>query len=253
MLRWLLTGLLLCASGQGLSEPPGPSGYAFLGDELRSLQDDDFANPGMLWVDRGQALWQAPAGAARQACADCHGTPPDSMTGLATELPRWNHSHERLDNLERLVNACRTERQQVPALEPESRDLLALTTLLAHQSQGQPMDVRVDGPAAEAFEQGRAHFQQRRGQLDLSCADCHERHQGRRLRGEPISAGMVNGFPLYRLTWETLGSRQRMYRWCNEAVRAEPWPWDSDEYLALELYLAWRARGLPIETPGVRR
>ena len=44
-----------------------------------------------------------------------------------------------------------------------------------------------------------------------------------------------------------------MFRWCNEAVDAEPHAYGSDEYLALELYLAWRGRGLPIETPAVRR
>ncbi len=64
---------------------------------------------------------------------------------------------------------------------------------------------------------------------------------------------MVNGFPIYRLTWQTLGSRHRMFRWCNEAVRAQPFAYGSAPYLALELYAAWRARGLRLETPAVRR
>ena len=37
------------------------------------------------------------------------------------------------------------------------------------------------------------------------------------------------------------------------AVRAEPPPHGSDDHLALELYLAWRANGLAIETPAIRR
>lgn len=243
----LLVGLLLGP----VSASEGPSGYHWLGDELRAMQDDDFANPGMLWVDQGQRLWREEASAAR-SCAGCHGE-PDSFAGLAAGLPRWNPETGRLENLERLINQCRSERQQAVPFEPESRELLALTTLLAHQSQGMSIDVEVGEDAAEPFERGRAQFHRRRGQLDMSCADCHDRYRGSRLRGEPISAGMINGFPLYRLTWETLGSRQRMFRWCNDAVRAEPYPWDSDRYLELEFYLVWRARGLPIEAPAVRR
>jgi sulfur-oxidizing protein SoxA len=35
-------------------------------------------------------------------------------------------------------------------------------------------------------------------------------------------------------------------------TRAEPFPNDSPEIVDLELYLAWRARGLIVETPAVR-
>jgi sulfur-oxidizing protein SoxA len=44
-----------------------------------------------------------------------------------------------------------------------------------------------------------------------------------------------------------------MFAWCNSALRAEPFESGSPEYLALELYLAWRGRTLPIAVPGVRR
>ena len=55
------------------------------------------------------------------------------------------------------------------------------------------------------------------------------------------------------MLWQTLGSLQRMLRWCNTSVRAEPYPFSADEYVDLEIYLAWRGRGLPVETPAVRR
>ena len=76
---------------------------------------------------------------------------------------------------------------------------------------------------------------------------------GQRLRGDVISQGQSNGFPIYRHLWQTLGSAHRMFAWCNNAVRAEPLPYGSDDYVNLELYLAWRGRGLPVETPAVRR
>jgi sulfur-oxidizing protein SoxA len=36
-------------------------------------------------------------------------------------------------------------------------------------------------------------------------------------------------------------------------VRAEIPDYGAQELLELELYLAWRGNGLPVETPGVRR
>jgi L-cysteine S-thiosulfotransferase len=113
--------------------------------------------------------------------------------------------------------------------------------------------VRVDGPAQPFFEAGKEFFHQRRGQLDLSCAHCHEQYAGQRLRGEVVSQGQINGFPVYRFTWQTLGSTHRMFEWCNTSVRAEPYALGSDEYVNLELYMAWRGRGLPVEAPAIRR
>jgi sulfur-oxidizing protein SoxA len=233
-------------------EPAGRSGYAYLGEELRALQDDDFGNPGMLWVDRGAALWETAPADGGPACAGCHG-PPASLGAVAARLPRWDAARGGLENLELQINECRSERQGEAPWPWESDALLAMTALVAHQARGEPIAVTVDGAARAAFERGRQAFERRRGQLDLSCADCHERYAGARLRGDVVSEGMVNGFPIYRLTWQTLGSRHRMFRWCNEAVRAEPWPFGAEPYLELELYLAWRARGLPVETPAVRR
>lgn len=247
----LLTLLLLATCGSA-DQTDRRSGYTLLGPELRALQDDDFANPGMLWVDRGQRLWNAPDGSSKKSCQDCHGGPA-TLRDLANRLPRVDAAAGRIDNLDTLVRHCRAERQQAEPLAHESEELLALTTLIAHQSRGLPLAVTIEGPAKAAFEQGKASFERRRGQRDLSCADCHERLEGARLRGETISAGMINGFPLYRLTWEGLGSRQRMIRWCNEAVRAEPMAPDDQGALALELYLAWRSRGLTLESPAVRR
>ena len=36
------------------------SGYAFVKDETRAMQDDDFANPGLLAMEKGAALFNTP-------------------------------------------------------------------------------------------------------------------------------------------------------------------------------------------------
>ena len=93
----------------------------------------------------------------------------------------------------------------------------------------------------------------RQGQLNLSCAHCHERNRGKTLLAEPISQGQSNSFPAYRLEWQGFGSLHRRLRACQFGIRAEQSAAGSQELLDLELYLAWRANGLPVEAPGVRR
>jgi sulfur-oxidizing protein SoxA len=228
------------------------SGREFVSPETQAQQDDLTVNPGMLWVEQGEKLWREAAGAGGQACAACHGE-PSSLKGVSARYPAYDAKLGRLLNLEGRIQQCRAERQKAAPLAYESEPLLALTALVAHQSRGAPMSVRVDGPARPFFEAGRALYYERQGQLDLSCAQCHEDNWGKRLRAERISQGHANGFPIYRLEWQTLGSLHRRLRACFQGVRAEPPTSGAPELLALELYLAWRAQGLPIETPAVRR
>jgi sulfur-oxidizing protein SoxA len=225
------------------------SGSAFLGSDLRALQNDDFANPGMLWVERGEKLWREPAGSL--ACAGCH--KGQSMRGVAAHYPRIDSASGKLLSLEGRINQCRTERMGAEPLRYESEELLALTAYLARQSFGLPIATRIDGAARAHFEAGRAAYHQRRGQMNLSCAHCHDGNWGKRLLSETISQGHPNAYPAYRMEWQTMGSLERRLRACLSGIRAEMLPYGSQEYLDLELYLAWRARGLPIETPGVRR
>ena len=92
----------------------------------------------------------------------------------------------------------------------------------------------------------------RQGQLNLACRHCHQDNAGRMLRGEQVSQGHGNGFPAYRLEWQTLGSLHRRFKACSAGVRAHMYDYGSDEYLALEVYMGARSNGLKIETPAIR-
>jgi sulfur-oxidizing protein SoxA len=229
------------------------SGTAFLSPELKAQQEDEGANPGMLWVAEGEKLWSAGAGPSGVSCASCHGAAATSMKGVATRYPTVDPASERLMNLELRINQCRTQQQGAAPLAWESQELLALTAYVAFQSRGLPIKVAIDGPARPHFEAGRALFMARQGQLNLACSQCHDDNWGRQLRGETISQGHPTGYPIYRLEWQSAGSLQRRLRACSLGVRAEVLDYGAPEYLDLELYLAWRAEGLPIETPALRR
>ena len=228
------------------------SGYDFMGRETRAIQDDDAANPGMLSVLEGGALWARKAGAAGRACADCHGDGRASMKGVAARYPAVDATLRRPVNLEQRINACRADRQQAPVLAYESRELLALTAYVAHQSRGRPIEVAADARTQPFLASGRAAFYRRQGQLNLACSQCHDDNWGRRLAGSVIPQAHPTGYPIYRLEWQGVGSLQRRLRNCLVGIRATPYEYGAPELVELELFLVWRARGMIFEAPAVR-
>jgi sulfur-oxidizing protein SoxA len=227
------------------------SSYEDMSAETRAMQDGDTDNPGMLWVLDGEAQWRAKAGKAAVACAGCHGEAARSMKGVAARYPAYDAKRGAAIDLAGRINICRAERQEAPELKPESSELLALTALIAHQSRGMPI-LSEDERLKPTIEAGRAIFDTRQGQLDLACAQCHDDNRGRKLAGITLPQGHPTGYPLYRLEWQTLGSLQRRLRNCLIGMRAEPYAYGAPEYIALEAYLMWRARGMPMESPAVR-
>jgi len=228
------------------------SGYDFMSRETRAMQDDDTANPGMLWVLEGGTLWSRKTGAAGRACADCHGDARTSMKGVAARHPAFDAAKGRPVSLEQRINLCRTDRQQASPLAWESRELLALTAFVARQSRGLPIDVVIDARTQPFLDAGRAAFHRRQGQLNLACTQCHDANWGRQLAGNVIPQAHPTGYPLYRLEWQALGSLQRRLRNCLVGIRAEPYAYGAPELVDLELYLMWRARGMTMEAPAVR-
>jgi sulfur-oxidizing protein SoxA len=221
------------------------SGAEFMSPATQAMQRDDSQNPAMLWSADGAALWKA--GAA--SCASCHGEAAASMRGVAPRYPAID-SHSKLPlNLAARINQCRQQRQHLPALAPESRDLLSLEAFVALQSRGMAL---APPPQPALVERGRQRYLARIGQLNMSCAQCHDEHAGRRLAGSVIPQGHATAYPLYRLEWQDLGSLQRRLRNCMSGVRAQVPPYGAAELIELEAYLAARAAGMPLESPGVR-
>jgi L-cysteine S-thiosulfotransferase len=228
------------------------SGSTFMTPETQAMQNDDTANPGMLWVLDGEALWNNKAGSAGKACADCHDDARASMKGVAARYPAFDKALGRPVNLEQRINLCRANHQQATPLAYESRELLALTAFVAQQSRDMPIVAGDDPQLVPFIAKGRELFMQRQGQLNLGCANCHDDNWDKHLAGSAITQGHPTGYPLYRLEWQSLGSLQRRLRGCITGIRAQAYDYGAPELVELELYLMSRARGMPIETPAVR-
>jgi sulfur-oxidizing protein SoxA len=249
----VVAALMTAACAAGAAEIPQAerrSGYSFMAPDSQRMQDDDTTNPGMLWVLDGEKLWNSKAGAAGKSCADCHQDARASMKGVAARHPAFDKTLARPVDLEQRINLCRVQQQQAPPLAHESRDLLALTALVARQSRG--MAIETDPRLAPFVAKGRDIYMQRQGQLNLACTHCHDDNWDKRLAGAAITQGHPNGYPLYRLEWQSLGSLQRRLRACLSGIRAQPYDYGAPELVELEVYLTSRARGMPIEAPAVR-
>ncbi len=233
------------------------SGFSFMAPDTQAMQNDDTANPGMLWVLDGERLWHSKAGTDdktlnAKACADCHNDARASMRGVAARYPAFDQSLGRPVSLEQRVNLCRVRHQQATPLPYESRELLALTAFVAEQSRGMAIASDPDPRLVPFLASGRELFMHRRGQLNLACTNCHDDNWDKHLAGSAITQAQPTGYPLYRLEWQSLGSLERRLRNCMIGTRAQPYDYGAPELVELELYLMSRAQGMPVEAPAVR-
>ena len=222
-----------------------------MGPSVQAMQDDDAANPGTLWVLQGEALWNRPQGAAAKSCADCHGA-ASGMAGVAARYPVFSSATSRPIDLEQRINLCRTDNQKADAWAYESREMLSLSAYVARQSREMPIAPPADPRLAPFLAAGAELFNRRQGQLNLSCAQCHDDNHGKKLAAATIPQAHPTGYPIYRLEWQSLGSLKRRLRNCLIGMRVEPYAYGAPEYVDLELYLMSRARGMALEAPGVR-
>lgn len=238
--------LLGCAAAPPVADTRR-SGFEEMGAATQAMQRDDTMNPALLWVQQGEQLWRAGA----QSCLGCHGQPP-ALRGVAARYPAWDAPLHRPVNLGTRINLCRQRHQGLPAWPAEHEELLALEALVGLQSRGLPIAPPDDPRLRPHRARGEAAFGQRIGQLELSCAQCHDQRAGGRLAASLIPQGHPTGYPIYRLEWQGMGSLPRRIRGCMTGVRAEPFAHGSVEMAQLELYLAARAMGMKVETPAVR-
>ena len=228
------------------------SGWHFRSDNTQVMQADDFDNPGMLAVEAGMEDWDTVEGSEGKSCASCHGDVEDSMKGVRAVYPKWNDGAEEVRTLEMQVNDCRENRMGADKLKYTSGKLTNMVALISLQSRGMPVNVAIDGPAQAMWEQGKEMYYTRTGQLELSCANCHEDNYGNMIRADHLSQGQINGFPVYRLKNAKLNSVHARFKGCVRDTRAETYSPGSADFVALELYVASRGNGLSVEAPSVR-
>jgi sulfur-oxidizing protein SoxA len=243
---FLLLFLLICH--QNAHTETRLSGNQFLSIELLNLSKDLTMNPIALWLDQGSQIWQK----------DCQGCHKDltQVRQSVLELPRWkNH---QLINLEDQIIQC-FAKKQIVGLTTESQEVIAVSTFLSDSAKGlkikvqPPLDVSERTLWQEELNHGAQIYIQRQGRVNLSCTQCHDLNIGKNLRSDVISPAYLTGFPIYRQSWQTMGTMDRRLRACYSGVQAAIPPTGHRDLRALELFLKNRSEGLLWEGPSIRR
>jgi L-cysteine S-thiosulfotransferase len=250
------------------------SGNVYLPAQLQALQNDRYGNPVALWVDRGNSLWQS-------QCQSCHGG-MDTLKRSATSFPRLALGGKTLRNLEDQIAICQQRRGSTPkspipananassntasednltkissSLPNDHDDVLALSAALHQAAQGERINVVAsrgqDAQWQARLQSGQQLYQTRMGRINLACMHCHDQKVGAQMRADVITQGHTTGFPIYRMSWQTLGSTERRLRACYSGVQAPLPPPGSADLRELELFMMVRANGMVMDGPSIRR
>ncbi len=154
------------------------------------------------------------------------------------------------------INQCR-EANGEKAFQWKKGQLAALSAYMAYTSRGEKVNIQIpdDPRALTAYVAGKQFFYAKRGQLNMSCADCHVYYAGNKLRAEVLSPalGHTTGFPVYRNQWGGMGTLHRRYAECLIRVKAKPFEAQSTEFKNLEFFQTYMSNGLPVNGPSFRK
>ena len=176
--------------------------------------------------------------------------------GVAQNYPYFDSKAGKVVTLDLAINECRTSNGE-EALDFKKGKLAQISAYMAYTSRGKKIDIEIpdDPKALAAYEAGKTYYYAKRGQLNMSCADCHVNNAGNRIRADILSPalGHTTHFPVYRSTWGEIGTLHWRFIGCNEQVRAKASKAQSEEYRNLEYFLTYMGNGLEINGPGFRK
>jgi sulfur-oxidizing protein SoxA len=208
--------------------------------------------PYELNIEKGKELFNTPFknGKTYASCFRNDGI------GIRQDYPYYDSASGKVVTLESAINDCRTQNGEEP-LGWQKGAIADISAYMAYTSRGNKINVAIpsDEGAQAAYQRGKQHFYAKRGQLNLSCADCHQYNAGNRVRADLLSPalGHTSHFPVYRSKWGGLGTLHRRYGGCNKQVRFKAFKPQSDEYRSLELFHSYISNGLELNGPGARK
>jgi sulfur-oxidizing protein SoxA len=208
--------------------------------------------PYELNISKGEELFNTPF-ANGKTYASCF---ENGGIGIRQNYPYFDTDRGEVITLELAINECREANGEKP-LKWKRGPIADISAYMAYTSRGKVFDIKIpdDPRALAAYERGKKHFYQKRGQLNMACADCHKFYSGNMARADLLSPalGHLTHFPVYRSKWGGLGTTHRRYGGCNGQVRAKPYPAQSEEYRALEYFHTYMSNGLAVNGPGARK
>lgn len=240
-------------------------------EQYHAMLSDPFGNPGWFAVDRGESIWNRPAGPNNVSLADCDlGLGPGVVDGAYAQMPRYFEDAGRVMDADTRIAWCRQELQGIPFAETaavafsksrEDSEMQDLTAYVAAQSEGLPINPPMEHAAElEAAAIGEALFYRRASMLDYSCATCHS-NTGARIRLQELSnltledetGPVMVTWPTYRISHDTTRTMQHRMWDCHWQMRMPDIEFGSEASVALISYLNNMGRGAEMASPGLKR
>ncbi|WP_457634011.1 sulfur oxidation c-type cytochrome SoxA [Oceanithermus desulfurans] len=222
------------------------------------LEQSGGAHPGELFVAEGEEYYNSLEGASGKTMADCDfGKGPGVLEGAYAELPKYFADSDRVEDLDTRVVTCLTQVLGFGEDEFDRDMVVALVSYIASFSHEMPIRVTLNDPQEkEMFEIGERLWYWRAGQMDLSCAACHDRYPGRRVRLAPIRSpeqGLTDHWPAYTFSFDKMYTLENRINFCYDSIQIPHPEFYSTPHIALSLYMRYRANGNELDVPGFTR
>lgn len=209
-------------------------------------------------ISAGEEIWNTKFKNGN-SFATCFG---DDVSKVRNRFPHWNARDKKVETLEGNIVQCMEANGEKP-LKLKKGKIAHLSAYIANSANGETLNVVVpdDADAQAAYDNGKHFYYAKRGQLNLSCADCHVYSAGMWARGNLLSPlrGHTTHFPVWRGSWarkdkngDGFGTLHRRFGGCNKQVRAKPFKAQGTEYSNLEFFMASMSNGLTIDAPDYR-
>ncbi|SIS62250.1 sulfur oxidation c-type cytochrome SoxA [Neptunomonas antarctica] len=227
--------------------------YAVDADSRTQWEDIEAFPPYEFDVEEGERLFNI-AFANGKGYADCF---ENGGIGIRQNFPYWNKEEGTVKTLEQEINECR-ESNGEKALKWGKGPIAQISAYMAWTSRGKVFDISIpdgDKKALAAYLDGKKFFYSKRGQLNLSCANCHVQGSNIRIRADLASPalGHTSHFPVFRSKWGELGTLHRRYKGCHQDSRSNPLDMQSETFRNLEFFQTYMSNGLVVNGPGSRK
>ncbi len=208
-------------------------------------------------IDAGKEIWETPFKNGK-TYADCMG----DIKSIRTKYPYYDAEKDTIMTAETALNDCKKAGDGEGFVDKEGKPLLnkgkiaQLMAYIAMENRGSKINVATpEGKAVDWYEKGKNYYYSKRGQLNMSCADCHTNNVGKMIRADLLSpaVGHVTHWPTYRSADGEITTLHNRFMGCNTMVRAANEPAQSDTYKALEYFLTYVSNGLEWNGPGSRK
>ncbi|MDC9726547.1 MAG: sulfur oxidation c-type cytochrome SoxA [Candidatus Thioglobus sp.] len=169
--------------------------------------------------------------------------------------PYYDDAAGTVVTLEGTIQKCYNE-QTGKKLGTMKGKIARISAWISDQAAGEKINVKVESEGAKAaYARGKAFFYAKRGQFNMSCADCHVYNAGKKARADILSPalGHTTHVPMYRAKWSGLGTLHRRYGGCLKNMRAKPIKAQKEVYRDMELFHQAMSNGLEITDARYRK